>query len=76
MDDIFIVEISTPIKYHQVWYGQFLFFYQNLNALFQKKKKKKTGRGGGWEWGGGGEEGISRGKERTCESSKGQLKKK
>ena len=67
MDDIFIVEISTPIKYHQVWYGQFLFFYQNLNALFQKKKKK-TGRGG--------EEGISRGKERTCESSKGQLKKK
>ena len=44
MDGIFIVEISTPIKY-QVWYGQFLFFYQILNALFQKKKK--TGRGGG-----------------------------
>ena len=43
MDDIFIVEISTPIKYHQVWYGQFLFFYQNLNALFQKKKKKQGG---------------------------------
>ena len=43
MDDIFIVEISTPIKYHQVWYGQFLFFYQNLNALFQKKKNKQGG---------------------------------
>ena len=47
MDDIFIVEISTPIKYHQVWYGQFLFFYQNLNALFQKKKKKQAGAGVG-----------------------------
>ena len=67
MDGItFIVEIRTPIKY-QVWYGQFLIFYQILNALFQKKTQ--TGRGG--------EEGISRGiKERTSGSSKGQLKKK
>ena len=70
MDSIFIVEISTPIKY-QVWYGQFLIFYQILNSLFQKKTQ--TGRGDG----GRGEEGISRGiKERTCGSSKGQLKKK
>ena len=69
MDGIFIVEISTPIKY-QVWYGQFLIFYQILNALFQKKNPNREG-------GRGGEEGISRGiKERTCGSSKGQLKKK
>ena len=67
MDGIFIVEISIPIKY-QGWYGQFLIFYQILNALFQKKTQ--TGRRGG-------EEGISRGiKERTRGSSKGQLKKK
>ena len=51
MDGIFIVEISTPIKY-QVWYGQFLIFYQILNALFQKKTQ--TGRRGGGKGGGGG----------------------
>ena len=44
MDGIFIVEISRPIKY-QAWYGQFLIFYQSLNALFQKKTQ--TARGGG-----------------------------
>ena len=65
MDGIFIVEISTPIKY-QAWYGQFLIFCQILNALFQKKKPNTEGVGGG------GDEGISRGiKERTCGSSKG-----
>ena len=46
MDGIFIVEISTPIKY-QVWYGQFLIFYQILNALFQKKNQTGRGAGGG-----------------------------
>ena len=44
MDGIFIVEISIPIKY-QGWCGQFLIFYQILNALFQKKTQ--TGKGGG-----------------------------
>ena len=45
MDGIFIVEISTPIKY-QVWYGQFLIFYKILNALFQKKNPNREGGGG------------------------------
>ena len=49
----------------------YFFIYQILNVLFQKKKQTR------WGGGGGGEEGISRGiKERTCEISKGQLKKK
>ena len=70
MDDIFIVEISTPIKYHQVWYGQFLFFYQNLNALFQKKKSREGGGGGG---------GVRKeflGVKKEHVKVKGQLKKK
>ena len=70
MDGIFIVEISTPIKY-QVWYGQFLIFYKILNALFQKKTQ--TGRGVG---GRGVRKELLGVKERTCGSSKGQLKKK
>ena len=44
------------------------YFFIKILMHYSRKKNKQTGRGG--------EEGISRGKERTCESSKGQLKKK
>ena len=70
MDDIFIVEISTP----KSGMANFYFF---IKFLMHYSRKKTNREGGGGVGGGWVRKGISRGiKERTCGSSTGQLKKK